>query len=165
MTVLRQLTSVGTLTGIFDGADFYIVTEKEGKRTGHVMDTHEGYDYTIWGDSAVEKLNVPGATVSEEEFLARPCKVYSLSPGKTVQKWWVWNGVTLRSESHFEDATTIQDTTEEAVRVEVDGDIDPGLFALPADVTLEPAKPTVADQLNHHKAAPWVRMKPEIEIF
>jgi hypothetical protein len=165
VTVLRQLTSVETLTGIFDGADFYIVTEKEGKRTGHVINMREGYDYTVWEDSAVEKFRVPVATVSEEEFLGRPCKVYSISPGKNLQKWWVWNGITLRSESHFEDATTVQDTTEEAVRLEVDGDIDTGLFALPADVTFEPAKPTVAEQQDHHKSAPWVRMVPEVTIF
>lgn len=165
VTVLRQLTSVETLTGIFDGADFYIVTEKEGKRTGHVLNMREGYDYSVWEDSAAEKLKVPGSTVTEENFLGRPCKVYSISPGKTVQKWWVWNGITLRSESHFEDATTVQDTTEEAVRVEVDRDIDPGLFALPPDVTFEPSKPTVAEQQDHHKSAPWVRMVPEVTIF
>jgi hypothetical protein len=159
VTALRQSTTVETLTGIFDGADLYIVTEKEGKRTGRVMDMREGED------SAVEKFTVPVATVSEEEFLGRPCRVYSISPGKTVQKWWVWNGITLRSESHFEDATTVQDTTEEAVRLEVDGDIDPGLFALPADVTFEPARPTVAEQQNHHKSAPWVRIVPEVTIF
>ena len=165
VTALRQLTSVETLTEIFDGADFYIVTEKDGKRTGHVMEMREGYGYTIWGDSAAEKLHVPGATVSEEEFLGRPCKVYSISPGKTVQKWWVWNGVTLRSESHFEDEVGVQDASEEAVRVEEDGDIDPALFALPADVTFEPVKPTVAEQLDHHKSAPWVRIRPEIDLW
>jgi hypothetical protein len=57
------------------------------------------------------------------------------------------------------------DTSEEAVRVEEDGDIDPGLFVLPADLTFEPAKPTVAEQLNHHKSAPWVRMGPEMNLF
>ena len=165
VTVLRQSTTVETLTGIFDGADFYIVTEKEGKRTGRVMNMREGYDYTIWEDSAAEKLRVPGATVSKEEFLGRPCTVYSISPGKTVQKWWVWNGITLRSESHFEDRTTVMDTSEEAVRLEEDGDIDPSLFVRPADVTFEPAKPTVAEQLNHHKSAPWVRMGPEMNLF
>ena len=108
VTVLRQLTSVETLTGIFDGADFYFVTEKEGKRTGHVINMREGYNYTVWEDSAVEKFSAPVATVSEEEFLGRPCKVYSISPGKNLQKWWVWNGITLRSESHFED---VQDTS------------------------------------------------------
>jgi hypothetical protein len=165
VTVLRQSNSVETLMGIFDGADFYIVTEKEGKRTGRVVNMREGYDYTIWEDSAAEKWRVPGATVSKEEFLGRPCTVYSISPGTTVQKWWVWNGITLRSESHFEDRTTVMDTSEEAVRVEEDGDIDPGLFVLPADLTFEPAKPTVAEQLNHPKSAPWVRMGPEMNLF
>jgi hypothetical protein len=165
VTVLRQLNSVETLIGIFDGADFYIVTEKDGKRSGLVIDMREGFDYTVWEDAAVEKFTQPVATVSEEEFLGRPCKVYSMSPSKNVQKWWVWKGIILRSQSHFEDAEGIQDTTEEAVHVEVDGDIDPRLFALPTGVTFEPEKQTVADQLDHHKSAPWVRLLPEVTIF
>jgi hypothetical protein len=165
VTTMRQLNSTEGLTLIFDGTSLYAVTSQHDTRVGRVTDLREGYDYTVWEDAAAEKLRVPGATVSEEEFLGRPCKVYSISPGKTVQKWWVWNGVTLRSESHFEDAVEIQDITEEAVRVEQDVEIDRGLFALPADVTFEPVKPTVAEQLNHHKSAPWVRMKPEATIF
>jgi hypothetical protein len=165
VTTMRQSTSTEALTLIFDGTNLYTVTSNNGTRAGHVTDLREGYDYTIWEDAAAEKLHVPGATVSEQEFLGRPCKVYSISPGKTVQKWWVWNGITLRSESHFGDATTVQDTTEEAVRVEEDVEMDPGLFTMPADVTFEPVKPTVAEQLNHHKSAPWVRMKPETAIF
>ncbi len=35
----------------------------------------------------------------------------------------------------------------------------------PIDVTYEPAKPTMAEQLNRHKTAPWVRMKPETNVF
>jgi hypothetical protein len=163
-TAMRQLNSTEGLTLLFDGTNLYTVTSQHGTRVGRVTDLREGYDYTVWEDAAAENLHMPGATVSEEELLGRPCKVYSISPGKTVQKWWVWNGVTLRSESHFEDTVEVQDTTEEAVRLEVDGDIDPSLFALPADVTFEPLKPTVAD-LNHHKSAPWVRMKPETDIF
>jgi hypothetical protein len=162
VTVLRQLNSTEGLTLIFDGTNLYTVTSQHDTRVGRVTDLREGYDYTVWEDAAVEKPSTPLATVSEEEFLGRPCKVYSISPGKTVQKWWVWNGVTLRSESHFEDAVEVQDTTEEAVRLEVDGDIDPGLFAPPADVTFEPVKPT---QLNYRQSAPWVRMKPEAIIF
>jgi hypothetical protein len=77
----------------------------------------------------------------------------------------VWNGITLRSESHFEDRTTVMDTSEEAVRLEEDGDIDLSLFVLPAEVTFQLAKPTVAEQLNHHKRAPWVRMGPEMNLF
>ena len=104
-------------------------------------------------------------TATEADRCRRRIFHYSISPGTTVQKWWVWNGITLRSESHFEDRTTVMDTSEEAVRVEEDGDIDPGLFVLPADLTFEPAKPAVAEQLNHHKSAPWVRMGPEMNLF
>jgi hypothetical protein len=163
VTTLRQLTSTQGLTLIFDGTELYIVTTgKDGQRAGRVTDLREGYDYTVWEDAAAEKLRVPGAMVTEEEFLGRPCKVYSISPGKTVQKWWVWNGITLRSETHFEDATTVQDITEEAVRVEEDVEIESGLFSPPSDVTFEPAQLSVADQQNHHKSAPWVRYRPDV---
>ena len=40
--------------------------------------------------------------------------------------------------------------------MEEDIDIDPDLFTPPGNVTFEPAKPTMAQQLNHHKTAPWV---------
>jgi hypothetical protein len=162
VTTLRQLTSTQGLILMFDGAKLYIVTSKDGQRTGRVTDLREGYDYTVWEDAAAEKLRVPGATVSEQEFLGRPCKVYSISPGKTVQKWWVWNGITLRSESHFEDATTVQDTTEEAVRVEEDVEIESGLFSPPSDVTFEPAQLFVAEQQDHRKPAPWMRYGPDV---
>lgn len=161
ITAMRQLTTTEGLTLIFDGTKLYIVTSKNGKRAGRVADLREGYDNTVWKDAAAEELRVPGATVSEEEFLGRPCKVYSISPGKTVQKWWVWNGITLRSETHFEDATTVQDITEEAVRVEEDVEIDPALFSPPPDVTFEPAQLSVAEQ-DHHKPAPWVRYRPDV---
>ena len=162
---LQKLTSTETLTLIFDGTKLYAIASKEGKQAGKVADLREGYDFTIWKDSAVEEMNLLGTTVSEEEFLGRPCKVYSISPGKTVQKWWVWNGITLRSQSHFEDETSVQDTSEEAVRVEENGAIDAGLFRPPTGVTFEPAMPTQAEQLNHHKNAPWVRMSPEPALF
>jgi len=69
------------------------------------------------------------------------------------------------SESHFETKTTILDTSEEAERIQEDVDIDPDRFIAPIDVTYEPAKPTMAEQLNRHKTAPWVRMKPETNVF
>jgi hypothetical protein len=169
VTAMRQLTSTEALTWIFEGSKLYAVTDKNNKRAGHVADLREGYDYTIWRDSAVEQLNLParlpGVTVSEEMFLGRPCKVYSISKAPEVQRWWVWKGVTLRSESHWVIQTTVLDTSEEAVRIEEDVDLDASLFTPPTDVTFEPAQPTVAEQLNHHKSAPWVRMKPEVEMF
>jgi len=73
--------------------------------------------------------------------------------------------MTLRSESHLEIQDTIIETFEEAVRVEQDVDIDPSLFTPPNDLAFEPVKPTLAQQRNHNKAAPWVRMGPEIEMF
>jgi len=74
----------------------------------------------------------------------------------------VWNGVTLRSQSHLETAETVIDTSEQVVRIEEDGEIDPWLFSPPADITFEPVEQTMSDQLNHHKSAPWMRMRPEV---
>ena len=71
--------------------------------------------------------------------------------------------MTLRSESHQDIQNSVTDTSEKAVRVEEDVDIDPGLFKPPDDVTFELAKPTPARQADHH--APWVRTGPEIELL
>jgi hypothetical protein len=112
---MGQLTSTEALTSIFDDSNLYAVTNKDNTHVGRVIDAR-GYDYMIWRDSAVEQFNwpanLPGIIVSEETFLGRPCKVYSISKGTEVLKWSVWNGVTLRSESHFESETTILDTSE-----------------------------------------------------
>jgi hypothetical protein len=95
--------------------------------------------------------------------LGRQCKVYTRSGSSAdIQKWWVWNGVTLRSQSHLQTGSTVIDTWEEAVRLEEDREIDSGLFSPPADVIFEQAKETVAEQLNHHKSAPWMRIGPEV---
>jgi hypothetical protein len=163
VTTLRQLTSTQRLTLIFDGTKLYIVTtSKDGQRAGRVTDLREGYDYTVWEDAFIESSKLLGITISEEQFLGRPCKVYTLAKGVDNQKWWVWNGVTLRSESHFETTSTVMDTWEEAVRVEQDVEIDPGLFSPPPDVTFEPANLSVAEQQDHHKPAPWMRYRADV---
>lgn len=159
-----QLPSQQSVTWIFDGTRFYGWIDKNGKRINLTADIHEKYDAPIWADAAVEELKLPGATISaEEEFLGRPCKVYTFSTGLATKKWWVWNGVTLRSESHQDIQNSVTDTSEEAVRVEEDVDLDPGLFKPPDGVTFELAKPTPAQRADHH--APWIRMGPEIELF
>ena len=167
VTVMRQLNSTERFTLIFDGTNLFAVTNKDGKREGRVSDLREGYDYTVWEDALIPfvELKLPEPRISEEQFLGKQCKVYTFAKGVEIQKWWVWNGVTLRTQSHLETTSTVLDTWEEAVRIEEDADIDPGLFVAPADVTFEPAKLTVAEQLNHHKSAPWVRMKPEMALF
>jgi len=55
-TIIQQFTSSEALTWIFDGSDYYVVSDKEGKRTGHVTEMRRGYDYPIWADAMVEKL-------------------------------------------------------------------------------------------------------------
>ncbi len=163
VTTLGQGTSTERLTLIFDGTKLYILRTKDGTRTGSVMDLREGYDYTVWEDAAAEAFQLPGTTISAEQVLGRPCKVYTRSEGAAnTQKWWVWNGVTLRSESHLEAGSTVIDTREEAVRVEEDGDIDAGLFSPPPDLAFAPVTETMADHLNRHKSAPWMRMMPEV---
>jgi len=174
-TAMSQLTTNTAVTWIFDGSHLYAMIDHNNKREGHVVEMREGYGGTIWGDAAVEELKLPGATISEEEFVGRPCKVYEVIQGPYVRKWWVWNGVTLRSESHQEIQTknpntseienTVLDTSEEAVRIEQDVDIDPGMFIPPSDVTYEPADAAAIQRYKHLKTAPWLRMGPEIDIF
>jgi hypothetical protein len=62
----------------------------------------------------------------------------------------------------LETGSTVIDTREEAVRVDEDGEIDSRLFSPPTDVTFAPVTETMAEQLNHHKSAPWVRIGPEV---
>jgi len=163
VTTMRQATSTEGLTPIFDGRKLYIVRNKDGNRSASVMDLREGYDYTVWEDAAAEAFQLPGTTISEEPVLGRPCKVYTRSEGAAdIQRWWVWNGVTLRSEAHLETGSTVIDTWEKVVRVEADGEIDSGLFSPPTDVTFAPVPETMAEQLNHHESAPWMRMRPEV---
>lgn len=163
VTTMRQSTSAERLTLIFDGTKLYIVRNKDGNRAGSVMDLREGYDYTVWEDAAAEAFQLPGTTISEEKVLGRQCKVYTRSEGAAdIQRWWVWNGVTLRSESHVETGSTVIDTWERVVRVQEDGEIDAGLFSPPTDVAFAPVTETMADQLNHHKSAPWMRIRPEV---
>lgn len=160
-----QLPSQQSLTWIFDGAHFYLMVDKGDKHVNRVAEIHEKFDSPIWADAPVDELKMPGVTIGTEEFLGRPCKVYTVSTALVTKKWWVWNGVTLRSESHQEIQNSISDTSEEAVRVDENADIDPGLFIAPSDVTFEPAKPTPAKQMGQRKTAPWVRKGPEIELF
>jgi hypothetical protein len=162
VTTLRQLTSTQGLTMIFDGTTLYTVTNKGGNRAGRVSDLREGYDYTVWEDAFIERSKLPGTTISEEQFLGRQCKVYTLAKGVDIQKWWVWNGVTLRSESHLETTSSVWDTSEEAVRVEEVSQINSELFTPPLDITFEPWQQTIAEQQDHHKPAPWIRMRPDV---
>jgi len=165
ITALQTPTSLDTetLTMIFDGTKLYVIGSiADGPKRGHVADLREGYDYSVWEDAAVEVLKEPEAQISDEEFMGRPCKVYTISILSGYQKWWVWNGVILRSESHFGTNDNRMDWWEEAVRVEQDGEIDAALFAPPPDVTFEPANQTAAQRLDHHKHPPWLRRSPEI---
>lgn len=163
VTTMQQSTSTERLTLIFDGTKLYVVRNKDGTRAGSVMDLHEGYDHTVWEDALAEAFPLPGTTISAEQVLGRECKVYTRSEGAAdIQKWWVWSGVTLRSESHLEAASTVIDTWEKAVRVEEGGEIDSGLFAPPTDVAFAPVTETMAEHLNAHKSAPWMRIRPEV---
>jgi len=165
-TAMRQLTSNTAVTWIFDGSKLYAVSDHNNNRRARVVEFGEGYSGTIWADAAVEELRMPGATVTEENFLERPCKVYQISQGTYLRKWWVWNGVTLRSASHMEiQKTTILDTWEEAVRVEENVDISSDMFIPPSDVTYEPAEPAVAQRYKHPEVGPWVRPGPEMDVF
>ncbi len=164
-TTMRQLHSSESRMLIFDGRNLYIVRTENGSRAGTVTGLADGFDYHVWEDAPmqlIEELRQPGA-VAEEQFLGRRCKVYTLnSKDAGTYKWWVWNGVTLRSESHSgETGSTVIETSEEAVRVEEDGKIDSGLFSPPTDVTFTPVTETTSEREAHHTSPPWVRMDPK----
>jgi hypothetical protein len=165
ITTMRQLHSIQRRTLIFDGRNLYIVREENGKRGGTVTDLGEGFDYHVWEDAPIQMIEelMQSGAIGEEQFLGRQCKVYTLSSKDAgTYKWWVWNGVTLRSESHSgETASTLIETSEEAVRVEEDGEIDSGLFSPPTDVTFTPVKETTSEREAHHTSTPWQRMDPK----
>jgi hypothetical protein len=163
-----QSPSNPTMTWIFDGSNFYMMVDKDGRRVNRMAEMHGGFDYPIWADAMVEKIgqDIGQAvyTITEEQFLGRLCKVYSNSKGTDSQKWWVWKGVTLRSESHQEIGNTVLETSEEAVRVDEDADIGSDLFTPPSDVTFESVEQTPSQREGHRKSPPWVRMGPELEM-
>jgi len=68
VTAMGQSTSIQSLVWIFDGTNFYVSVDKQGKRANRVMEIRVGYDYTIWGDAAVEELKIPGATAARRSF-------------------------------------------------------------------------------------------------
>jgi hypothetical protein len=171
ITTMRQLHSSQRRTLIFDGRNLYIVASKDGNRAGRVTDLGQGFDYHVWEDAPMQQLKLieevkPPGGIGEEQFLGRQCKVYTLnSKDGTTYKWWVWNGVTLRSESHSgETASTVIETSEEAVRVEEDRKIDSQLFSPPTDVTFTPVTETTSEQEAHHTITPWERMNPDVNF-
>ncbi len=171
VTAMRQLHSSHRRTLIFDGRSLYIVRDESGNRTGSVWDLGEGFDYHVWEDAPMQELKLieearPTA-IGEEQFLARPCKVYTLaSKDGGTHTWWVWNGVTLHSESRSgEPAETVIETSEEAVRVVEDGEMDSGLFSPPTDVTFTPVPETTSELEAHHTVTPWQRLDPTVNFL
>jgi hypothetical protein len=61
--------------------------------------------------------------------------------------------------------TTIFDTSEEAVRVEENVEINPDMFIPSADVTYEPVEPMVIERYKHPQVGPWVRPGPEMDLI
>ena len=170
-TSIGKFHSTQSHTLIFDGRNVYMVTNEDGNRKGWVTDLGEGYDYHVWEDALVEQLikqfKKPGTRIEEqqEQFLGRQCTVYTVSDNGDISKWWVWNGVTLRSELHSgKPESGLTETSEEAVRVEEDGELDSQLFSRPTDVTFTPVTEATSQsqQEAHQGLTPWMRISPEV---
>lgn len=161
VTTLVQHASTDRFTLIFDGRKLYTVRNEGGNGVALVTDLGESFDSPVWLDTPMEELNLPGIRIEADEVLGRPCQVYTLSTTTGMQKYWVWNGLTLRSERHLGPASDVNESWEEAVRVEENAAIDPGLFSPPADVTFQLMAETPAELENHRKIAPWQRLGPE----
>jgi len=161
VTTLAQRASTDRFTLIFDGRKLYTVRNEGGNEVALVTDLGEGFDSPVWLDAPMEELKLPGIKIEEDEVLGRPCQVYTLSTTTGLQKYWVWNGLTLRSERHLGPASDVNESWEEAVRIEEDTAIDPGRFLPSADVTFQLVTETPTEQQSHRTIAPWQRLGPE----
>jgi len=161
VTTLGQRASTDRYTLIFDGRKLYTVRDEGGNGVALVTDLGEGFASPVWPDAPMEELRLPGIKIEEDEVLGRPCQVYTLSTTTGLQKYWVWNGLTLRSERHLGPASDVNESWEEAVRIEEDTAIAAGLFSPPADVTFQPVTETATEQESHRTIAPWQRLGPE----
>jgi hypothetical protein len=161
VTTLGQQASTDRFTLIFDGRKLYTVRNEGGNGVALITDLGEGFDSPVWLDTPIEELKLPGIKIEEDEVLGRRCRVYTLSTTTGLQKYWVWNGLTLRSERHLGPASDVNESWEEAVRVEENAAIDPGLFLPPADVTFQLVTETRTEQQSHRRIAPWQRLGPE----
>jgi hypothetical protein len=146
VTTLAQHASTDRFTLIFDGRRLYTVRNEGSNGVALVTDLGEGFDSPVWLDAPIEELNLPGIKIEQDEVLGRPCQVYTLSTTTGLQKYSVWNGLTLRSERHLGPASDVNESWEEAVRVEENTAIDPGLFVPPADVTFQLVTETPTEQ-------------------
>jgi hypothetical protein len=161
VTILAQRASTDRFTLIFDGRKLYTVRNEGGNGVALVTDLGEGFDSPVWLDAPMEELKLPGIKIEAGEVLGRPCQVYTLATITGLQKYWVWNGLTLRSERHLGPASDVNESWEEAVRVEENTAIEPGLFVPPADVTFQLVTETPTEQQSHRTIAPWQRLGPE----
>ena len=161
VTTLGRRASTDRFTLIFDGRKLYTVRDEGGNGVALVTDLGESFASPVWPDAPLEELKLPGIKIEEGEVLGRRCQVYTLSTTTGLQKYWVWNGLTLRSERHLGLASDVNESWEEAVRVEEDTAIASGLFSPPADVTFQPTTETPAQQQSYRTIAPWQRLGPE----
>lgn len=125
---MRQTTSTTTLT---EGA--WITTlDADARRATRTQNPL--YDQLVRAaDGDVQEvgrrmLEAMGAErTGSEEVAGLPCEVWEIPIGNS--KSWIWNGVTLRTESRMGPLTT----SKVAVRVEQNPDFDAEHFAVPAD--------------------------------
>jgi hypothetical protein len=87
----------------------------------------ENQDLTDIGKDMMVQMG--GKVIGEEEILGKTCQIWEISNMKT--KTWIWNGITLKSETNM-----MGTQTSEATSIEVDVDIPEDKVTLPSDITI-----------------------------
>ena len=77
--------------------------------------------------------------LEDEEFLGKMCKKYSMKSIRMEKKvdavTWTWKGLVLKAVYYLEDKSIM--ATEYVTEIQVDVDIDPENFTIPADAKIE----------------------------
>ena len=116
---------------------------KDNKSIWINLDDKTGFSSTAW--QSINYLNLTQEVkdknkikeLGEETIAGKPCKKYSVEVTRmdrtSTMTVWIWKGITLKSESSFNDRTM----TEVATEIKENATVDSKLFAVPSDVTIQ----------------------------
>ena len=137
----RSVLSVGgftkslNLVNIIDGEYQYMINidQKSGTKTRNpILKEIESLKYEKGFNEFGEQmlLKMGAEKIGSDNFLGKDCNIYEMK--KTGTKLWVWNWITLKSEtkSHGIDITTV------AKKIDIDVSIPSSKFNVPEKVVL-----------------------------
>ncbi len=104
--------------------------KKTGKRLAVKEDDPNNMNFNTLTEEVKKKFNIKEE--GTEEFFGKPCKIYSLAydKGNFKGKFWVWKGITLKTESEIESIKV----NMEAEELEIDKEIPKSHFEIPSGV-------------------------------